>query len=166
MNMGFGGQLQRRMLTIRMVRVGHYHTLNYDSAEDWERGPFDMDATKREATRHDIEVPLKNNDALDSNTKKGELVHNIAETETDKVMGKVVLQKKKLHGLKLLAKDLNIETTKYLTHRTQPSWMGKGKGLLQVLWERGWINVNKVGDYQVKLLTMKEILSPTYCCNT
>ena len=73
MNKGFGGQLQRRTLIKddsylgpythpQMVRVGHYQTLNYDSADDWERGPFDMDATKREATRHAVEVPLKSSD--------------------------------------------------------------------------------------------------------
>ena len=161
MNKGFGGQLQRRTLIKdegylgpfthpHMVRVGHYQTLNYDTAEDLERGPFDMDDAKREATRHDVEVPLKDSDIGFKDKRKAELVQEILETVSGKAMGKVLLQKKKLSALKQLAKDLNVETSKFLTHRTQPGWVGKGKGLLQVLWERGWIDVSKLGDYRVK----------------
>ena len=29
-------------------------------------------------------------------------------------------------------------------------WLGKPKGLLQVLWERGWINKNRVSEYSLK----------------
>jgi hypothetical protein len=29
-----------------------------------------------------------------------------------------------------------------------PGWAGKGKGLLQVLWERGWIDESKISQYK------------------
>ena len=34
----------------------------------------------------------------------------------------------------------------------KPGWAGKGKGLLQVLWERGWIDESKIARYK-KIVT-------------
>ncbi len=31
-------------------------------------------------------------------------------------------------------------------------WAGKGKGLLQILWERGWIDESKISEYK-KIVT-------------
>jgi hypothetical protein len=34
----------------------------------------------------------------------------------------------------------------------KPGWAGKGKGLLQVLWEHGWIDESKIARYK-KIVT-------------
>jgi hypothetical protein len=35
--------------------------------------------------------------------------------------------------------DDEINTKKHVTHKVKPGWEGKGKGMLQILYERGWI---------------------------
>ena len=32
----------------------------------------------------------------------------------------------------------------------EEGWLGKPKGLLQVLWERGWVDENRVSEYSLK----------------
>ena len=32
----------------------------------------------------------------------------------------------------------------------EEGWLGKPKGLLQVLWERGWVDEKKIGEYSLK----------------
>jgi hypothetical protein len=53
-----------------------------------------------------------------------------------------------VRDLRKLASNLGICTTKTITHRLIPGWAGKGKGLLQVLWERGWIDKSKISQYK------------------
>ncbi len=36
-----------------------------------------------------------------------------------------------------------------LVEKTQLGWEGQPKGMLQILWERGWIDVNNLGKYTV-----------------
>ncbi len=48
-----------------------------------------------------------------------------------------------------LAVEYDIPLT-YQIDAIEPGWLGKPKGLLQVLWERGWIDVNKLGLYSEK----------------
>ena len=46
-----------------------------------------------------------------------------------------------------LAKELDIPT-EYKRTKIQEGWFGKPKGMIQILWERGFINPNKsVRDY-------------------
>ena len=57
-----------------------------------------------------------------------------------------------VRDLRKLAANLGINTTKLVTHRMKPGWAGKGKGLLQVLWEHGWIDESKIARYK-KIVT-------------
>jgi hypothetical protein len=161
MNKGFGGKPQRKTLIQQhdgyrgpynhnhphLVKVGEYQTLNYESPLDAERGPFDMNDAAKEERREDKLIPLKDSEVKPKT--KMELVSDILETEFGKITGKVLLEKKRVKGLEVIAQDLNIEKTKLVTHKLKPGWWKKGKGLLQVLWERGWIDESKIGEYQV-----------------
>ena len=51
--------------------------------------------------------------------------------------------------LEELARKNSIALT-YETDVIEEGWLGKPKGLLQVLWERGWIDKNKVNEYSLK----------------
>ena len=48
-----------------------------------------------------------------------------------------------------LAKKYNVELACDL-EVVEEGWLGKPKGLLQVLWERGWIDKNNVCKYILK----------------
>jgi len=48
-----------------------------------------------------------------------------------------------------LAADNKIELTSRV-EIVKEGWMGKPKGLLQVLWERGWIDENNLNEYSLK----------------
>ncbi len=65
--------------------------------------------------------------------------------------GRNALSKMLLQDLQKSAANLGIDTKKHVTHRTVSGWEGRGKGMLQVLWERGWINVNKLSEYKMML---------------
>jgi hypothetical protein len=52
--------------------------------------------------------------------------------------GRNALSKMLLRDLQKSATNLGIDTKKHVTHRTVSGWEGRGKGMLQVLWdERG-----------------------------
>jgi hypothetical protein len=44
-----------------------------------------------------------------------------------------------------------LDTKKHATHQTVSGWEGREKGMLQVLWEHGWIDVNKLSEYKLLL---------------
>ena len=48
-----------------------------------------------------------------------------------------------------LTKEHDIELT-CSVEVVKEGWLGKPKGLLQVLWERGWINESRLGEYTLK----------------
>ena len=80
-------------------------------------------------------------------TKK-ELVDALMNTDRGKDDGRLTLSKMLVRDLRKLAANLSIPTTKLVTHQMKPGWAGKGKGLLQVLWERGWIDESKISQYK------------------
>ena len=51
--------------------------------------------------------------------------------------------------------NLPVEETK---QKTIKGWEGKLKGLLQVLWEQGWIDVTKLCHYTMNWHGIKEVL--------
>ena len=66
-----------------------------------------------------------------------------------------------------LAKLNDIALT-YETTKIEEGWLGKPKGLLQVLWERGWINEKKKNEYSLKgkasQMNDKGKLKPEFIC--
>jgi hypothetical protein len=49
-------------------------------------------------------------------------------------------RKYKLNRLQEMAREQNIDLRRNETLMKEEGWVGKQKGLLQVLWERGWID--------------------------
>jgi hypothetical protein len=47
---------------------------------------------------------------------------------------------------------LEINTKKHVTHKVKPGWEGKGKGMLQILYERGWICEEHLDRYKKKVV--------------
>ena len=45
---------------------------------------------------------------------------------------------------------MKIDTTKVITHQVKYMLKNEGKGLLQVLWERGFINETKLSEYKLR----------------
>jgi hypothetical protein len=65
-------------------------------------------------------------------------------TEWGQAEGKIVISKMLVRDLHSKAELQGIDTQKRVTHRLVTGWEGKGKGLLQILWERGWIDESMV----------------------
>jgi hypothetical protein len=82
---------------------------------------------------------------------KRELVEEIMNTPLETAKGRNALSKMLLQDLQKSAANLEIDTKKHVTLSTVSGWKGRGKGMLQVLWERGWINVNKLSEYKMML---------------
>ena len=62
--------------------------------------------------------------------------------------GRIGLGKKTMKELKSIAGKLKIDTTQVVTHRVKSGLKGKGKGLLQVCWERGWVDISRMDEYR------------------
>ena len=71
------------------------------------------------------------------------------------------MSKKLLRDLKKIACNAGINVKKMVTHRTRTGWAGKGKGLLQCLWERGFINPEKLDCTNSKASMMIAISFPS-----
>eukprot|EP00956_Cyclotella_meneghiniana_P012905 scaffold18433_cov36-Cyclotella_meneghiniana.AAC.1 len=70
-------------------------------------------------------------------------------------MGTVALQMMRLQDLQLRARNLGIDTHRISEEKTEYGWEGKAKGILQVLWERGWIDPSI--SYKKYRLTAKDV---------
>ena len=74
------------------------------------------------------------------------------ETDLGRGLGRQTLMNMQLVDLQEKAKALLIDTECIVTFKTQKGWQGKSKGMLQVLWERGFIDVMKLKRYRIKAL--------------
>jgi len=161
----WGGQLLRNLkikekkgylgpfhdpLNPRMVQVGNEQALWYQSPQDLITGPFNLSAKEREEKRYNTQVKLQPDKVGPHDKLKDELVEEILQTDYGNVEGCNVMSKKLLRDLKLIASGAGINAKKIVTHRTVSGWQGKGKGLLQILWERGFIDENKIRSYKVR----------------
>ena len=179
MNKGFGGEVLRNSkieevdgflgpfhdpLNPRMITVGQEQTFGYTSPNDIAYGPFYLTNAEMETKRKDQLVSLDND--KDKDKSKAELVADLMETEWGKAEGKIVISKMLVRDLRSKATLLGIETHKRVTHRVVPGWEGKGKGLLQILWERGWIDESKLKEYKVRVTDDAGIIIPEYSLTT
>jgi hypothetical protein len=168
MNKGFGGDHLRGTLiekkegylgpnhslnNSRMIQVGQVQELVYPAKESITDGdgPFYLTAQK-EASRlnNEVELPLKK--VAHREFTKKELIDALMNTNHSRDDGRIILSKMLVRDLRKLASNLGIITTKLVTHQMKPGWAGKGKGLLQILWEHGWIDEYKISEYK-KIVT-------------
>ena len=49
---------------------------------------------------------------------------------------------------------------KNFSHRVSPRYLGRGKGYVQVLWERGFIDVKRMKDYVIRKEDSDGVLVP------
>ena len=156
MNKGFGGvQPQMRESTIKQhngylgshpltINVGEIQSFTFKSTDD---GPFWMSPDQRELNRHDRILPLPPGPPRMQNKTIAELKSELAP------LG--VLNDRRNYRLKELqeiAEQKNVETKKVRVTEKK-GWEGRAKGLLQVLWERGWIDVSQLDRYTIEAAT-------------
>ena len=127
----------------KMVQVGEEQSLWYETPRDLEHGPFHLSSTEQEDKKYNAQIPLPSDKVGPRDKLKGELTEELMETEYGRIEGRNVMSKKLLRDLKKIACNAGINVKKMVTHRTRTGWAGKGKGLLQCLWERGFINQEK-----------------------
>ena len=82
-----------------------------------------------------------------SKKKLVERITNEAAAVATLVGGRIGMSKETLKHLRKIAAKLKIDTTKVITHRVKYGLKNKGKGLIQVLWERGFIDDTKLSEY-------------------
>jgi hypothetical protein len=166
MTKGFGGELLRNtkieqsdgylgpfhdVNNPKMVQVGEEQQMVYSVGAHVDDGPFYLTPEKREASRNSNEFLLPSEKQGEKDKTKRELVDEMMDTPLGIAEGRNALSKMLLRDLQKSAANLGIDTKKHVTHRTVSGWEGRGKGMLQILWERGWINVNKLSEYKMVL---------------
>jgi hypothetical protein len=151
-------------LNPRMIAVGQEQTIGYTSPEDIANGPFYLTDVERQTKRKDTLVSLVND--KDEDKSKAELVADLMETEWGQAEGEIVISKMLVRELRSKVALLGINTQKRVTHRLVTGWEGKGKGLLQILWERGWINESTVKEYKVYAVDDAGMIIPEYSLTT
>ncbi len=151
MNSGFGGG-QPFMRYSNIIQIDGYlgpfdPTLAVGDEQSMtfsptDVGPFWMDAAEREERRFDR--PKTNAAAPQPRNKsKKDLAVELS------VPGNVLDPNKfKLEQLQEMASAQEIPLQK-IVPSIDPGWVGKQKGLYQVLWERGWIDTSRLDEYAI-----------------
>lgn len=109
----------------------------------WEEddiGPFYLSDADKEKQRYDW---FESNGAIVDKTKQ-----DLADEMNVNQIKKIDPKKFKLRELQDLATQQGLEFTKRKETK-RPGWVGAPKGLLQVLWERGWIEEQRYKDYHL-----------------
>ncbi len=126
----------------RALDVGDTQSFVFTSDNN---GPFWMTPHQREINRNDrLLPPAPGNPRMRNKT--------IAELKAElRPLG--VLNDRcqyQLAELQQIASDKNLDTRVERT-RESKGWVGQPKGLLQVLWERGWIDVGQLERYTIDI---------------
>ena len=126
----------------------HHRTLNAGDIQIFifvptDDRPFWMTEAEREVNRHDRILP---------SPPGASLMQNKAISELKAELGPIGILRDRdnyqLTELQELAKNNNIET-KMVRSREKKGQEGRPKGLLQVLWERGWIDEAQLDKYKI-----------------
>jgi hypothetical protein len=135
-----------------MVNVGQMQDLVYGKDVDINYGPFYLAMDIRESLRHDASAELSPDKVSDKEKTKKELVSEIMQTSVGLLEGEKKLSKLTARELRKIALGLEIDTKKHVTHKVVPGWEGKGKGMMKILYERGWICEEQFGRYKKKVI--------------
>lgn len=115
----------------RTLEIGDIQHMVFREGDD---GPFWLTPEQRLARMHSEYYPPemrpKNKDQLLQELRA-------------KGVQQAGLRGKRVADLKKMAEDIGIELNKIVRKEKVKGWMGKPKGLLQVLWERGFIDTTK-----------------------
>mmetsp|Transcript_10563 Transcript_10563/g.15241 ORF Transcript_10563/g.15241 Transcript_10563/m.15241 type:complete len:224 (-) Transcript_10563:99-770(-) len=103
-----------------------------------DSGPFWLSEQQREELRNDKEIAGQ---TLKRNFTKAELTAKLREKE--------IMATGSLKALKKLCDQNQVPTAEFI-QKIKQRWVGKQKGLLQILWERGWIDIASLGKYTIE----------------
>jgi hypothetical protein len=143
----------------RMVKVGENQTMVYDEND---LGPFHLTENERANRMYDkvTAIPVAAQKATD--VLKKDLVRVLMGTDFGKAMGTTTLLSMRLSDLQSKANALDIPTKITETEKTTKGWVGKPKGIFQVLWERGFIDSLNCKKYRMTLLDENGELVPEF----
>ena len=116
----------------QMVSIGEEQFMVYSATD---LGPFDLSDSEKENKRYDVTEMIPVSKQKATKMRKKELVHVLMETDLGKCLGSQSLLSMRLCDLQQKAKALSINVEHVETSKIRKGWEGKGKGLLQVLWE-------------------------------
>lgn len=166
MNKGYGGENNMRSTIIEKVEgyLGPYHDINnplmaqvgqeqklvYAIDADINNGPFNLSMQNKSLKSDDTWSDLSPDKVSEKDKTKKELIDDIMRTEVGRYEGENKLTKTTVRELRNIASRLEISTNKNVTQKLTPGWRGMGKGMLQILWERGWICEEELGRYRKK----------------
>lgn len=152
MNRGFGGGQPKMRESTIMAEDGylgmHERTVDVGDTQSFvfqpgDAGPFWMTMQERELNRHDRMLPPKPGQPQTRNKTISELK---AELEPLNILN--ARRSYRLLELQELARTHGVDV-KIMKSREKKGWQGQAKGLLQVLWERGWIDEGNLERYTV-----------------
>lgn len=134
-----------------MVTIGEEQTMMFTSESDKAVGPFWLTIEEREQLRYDREVEIPVNKRKPRDKTKAELIAELIQTHWGQTEGTDKLRKMLHAELAKKAEATGIDVKITPTTKTVYGWEGKGKGLLQIAYERGWVDLSTFsrGSYQV-----------------
>jgi hypothetical protein len=150
MNRGFGGVQPKMRESTIMAEDGylgmHERTVDVGGTQSFvfqpgDAGPFWMTTQERELNRHDRVLPALPGHPRTRNKTISELK---AELEPFNILN--ARRSYRLLELQELARVHGVDV-KIIKTREKKGWQGQAKGLLQVLWERGWIDEGNLERY-------------------
>jgi hypothetical protein len=116
-----------------ILRAGDVHVKVF---KEEDSGPINLTNRMREERRYDKVVGKK-----EVQLSKDELMHNLVQVGINKPLGS-------RQKLQLLCQQNNLPIKKQVD-KVIEGWVGKPKGSLQLLYERGWIDIDKINQYTV-----------------
>jgi hypothetical protein len=117
----------------RILNPGDVQSMVFTTTDS---GPFWLSAKEKEDQKHDQVIQGK---TVKRRLKKEELVRKLAEVGVTATGNYTAIQK--------LAVEKNIPLVEENLPKIKLGWMGKQKGILQVLWERGFIDEANINQY-------------------
>jgi hypothetical protein len=158
MNKGWGGDEMRSTMIVegclgpfhsptnpKMVQLGEMQSLVYGKDAEVNDGPFYLSDDDKVKYRDDFYVALADDKVGMKNKSRKELIAELK----DKYDDEKELSKKNLKDLRKLATKMKVDIQKHVATRKVNGWAGKGKGLLQILFERGYIDETKLAKYRM-----------------
>ena len=144
MSVSYGGS-QTVMRNTKIKEIGPYECILEVGMEqkmafqEEDDGPFYLSENEKNIRRYDTFV---GNHKVCNKTKR-RLLDELKEK------GFQVKGYYSRNDLENHARQYNIDLT-YLSQKKIEGWVGKPKGLLQILWERGYIDINNLNTYSLK----------------
>ena len=168
MNIGYGGEQSKQRPTLiesidgycgpywnedvpNHVVIGQEQQLVFPDINNLNEndGPFEMSVEQRIASRFDMYEDIPLNDQKEVEKTKQELMDEFIDANIN--MRTHMINKYKLKDLQDIANQQipPIPVKKKITKKLKvKGWVGKPKGMRQILWERGWIDENNIEKYK------------------